>query len=546
LSIPIVQEDRTVASLLLMSKRAGRYSNDDLDLLLSLPVKKAVEMALYYKERRDNQFRNELLKAMTRCSTTAELASLLAQRLAEHYEWDHVIVAMVCKDEKAFRILAEASSGTARLNPEQFKQPITAGILGLVYQTRTSMNIPDIHEHELREIFVSSWPGTQSELCLPIVWDDEVQWIFNVEDEHRDAFSKDQQQDVTAVLEDVELVASRISRQYLLESTFESTSDAVVVTDTLQNIVDANPAAWRLLGYDSASELAGPFERIFQDAATAQRIFRATGPMPAEVDLVTKDKGTVPVLISGSCLPKDLFRKIFVCKDLTTARRLEKLESLRALFQDVALQSHTPLALVNTWIRRRAKEDPDDDLYAKILPQLRKIEITYDRLALSMDGGTVFQASEPQPLDLGVELKRAKEELPRTEQRAIHYQDVGTLPYVQADPIQISFVFSTILVYLSRLCGGEENGVNASIIQTGQTGENILIRFSANAELPREASKKGRALERARFDLALGEPAIRALVQQNHAEYKMESTAAGTTIDLDFSVGKAVTACQKS
>src|SRR5262249_54615377 len=152
-----------------------------------------------------------------------------------------------------------------------------------------------------------------------------------------------------------------------------------------------------LLGYDSASELAGPFERVFQEAVTAQRIFATNGPTPIEVDLVRKDKSTVPVLISGTCLPKDLFRKVFVCKALTVARRLEKLESLGTLFQDVALQSHTPLALVDTWVRHRARENPDDDLYAKILPQLRKIEITYDRLALSMDGGTLFQTTDPQP-----------------------------------------------------------------------------------------------------------------------------------------------------
>ena len=218
------------------------------------------------------------------------------------------------------------------------------------------------------------------------------------------------------------------------------------------------------------------------------------------------------------------------------------MESLRTLFQDVALQSHTPLALVDTWVRHRARENPDDDLYAKILPQLRKIEITYDRLALSMDGGTVFQTTEPQPLDLGVELKRAIEQLPQTEQRVIRYDDVGQLPYIQADPVQISFMFSAILVYLSRLCGGEENGVKAGIIQTE---ENLLVRFSADAELPPDASEEARGLQRARFDLALGEPAIRAVAQKNHAAYRIESAGVGTVIELDFYVSRAEKVCQR-
>jgi PAS domain S-box-containing protein len=530
LRIPIRREDRTVASLVLMSKQVGHYSQTDLELLSSLPVEQAVQMAFYYKERREDQFCNDLLKAMTRCKTAEELAKLLAQRLAEHYEWDHVIVAMACKDENVFRILAETSQGAERFSHQQ---PFTAGILGHVYRTGKGVNIPYIPDHELRNEFVSAWPGIQSELCLPIVWDDEVQWILNVEDQHRDAFSKDQEHDVTAILSDVELILSQILRQYLLESTFESTSDAVLITDTQQNILNANPATARLLAYESAAELAGPFERIFENAATAQRIFASTDGAPAEVDLVRKDKSAVPVLISGTCLPADLFRKTFICKDLTAARRLEQLEALRSLFQEVALQSHTPLALVETWIRRRAKESPDDDLYGRILPQLRKIEITYDRLAHSMDGGTVFQAAEPQALDVGVELKRAKEELPESEQRVIHYEDPGELPYVQADPVQISFVLSTILLYLTRLCGGEENGMNVGIVQTGQT---LRVRFSASAALPLDVSEDARALLRARFDFALGEPAIRALAEKNHAVYKKESTAAETVIDLSFPV----------
>ena len=276
-----------------------------------------------------------------------------------------------------------------------------------------------------------------------------------------------------------------------------------------------------------------PFERIFQDSATTNRIFASTNSAAVEVDLVRRDKSTLPVLMSGSCLPEDLFRKIFIGKDLTAARRLEKLESLRSLFQEVALQTHTPLALVETWIRRRAKEDARDDLYTKILAQLRRIEITYDRLALLTDGGSVLQACEPQPLDLGVEFKRTREELPESEQRVIHYDDPGELPYVQADPGQISFMFSTILSYLTRLSGGEANGVNVSIVHTGET---LDVRFSAHTPLPPDAAENARPLCRARFDLALGEPTIRAFADKNHAVYKMESNAAGTNIDLGFPV----------
>jgi len=352
-----------------------------------------------------------------------------------------------------------------------------------------------------------------------------------VEDDRTDAFSKDEEQDVAAILSEVELILARMTRQYLLESALESTSDAVIVTDTLGAILSANPAAVKLLGYGNLEGMRGPFERIFKENQVGLRMVAMSDSAPVETDLLKKDGSTVPVLISGSDLPEDLFRKVFVAKDLTAARRLERLEVLRKLFQEVALQTHTPLALVETWIRRAAETRADTDLFPKVLAQLRKLEITYDRLALSVDCGPVIEATRLQPLDLGVEVKRAKEELPELEQQIIHYDDPGELPYVDADSNQISFVLSTILSYLTRLCGGEENCVTVSI----DRGERAIgVVFSSSAPPPSQTGERDPVLDRTRFEMAFGEPTIRKFVENNHATYERKADAGGTVIRLEF------------
>src|SRR5262249_37388203 len=179
-------------------------------------------------------------------------------------------------------------------------------------------------------------------------------------------------------------------------------------------------------------------------------------------------------------------------------------------------QTHTPLAMVETWVRRAAASGANTDLYTKILAQLKKLEITYDRLALSVDCGAVIEATRMQPLDLGVELKRAREELPETEQRIIRYEDPGELPYIPADQGQIAFMFSTILSYLVRLCGGEENCVAVSVSQLEKT---IEIAFSSSA-VPEDRGGQDRELCRTRFELALGEPTVRRFAENNHATYE--------------------------
>jgi PAS domain S-box-containing protein len=455
------------------------------------------------------------------------------EQLAAHYEWDHVTISTVCRTENVFRILAETATGEeSMLGAGKYAQPLTAGVMGYVFRTGKPVNIPNLAEHELCTTFVRAWPDTQSELCVPIVWDGEVQWILDVEDDRTDAFSKDEEQDVMAILSEVELILARISRQYLLESALTSTSDAVIVTDTQGTMLDANPAAAKLLGYASAAELRGPLERIFKENQAALKLLATADSAATEVDLLKKDGGRVAVLISGSNLAEDLFRKIFVAKDLTVARRLERLEVLRKLFQEVALQTHTPLAMVETWVRRAAESGKDTDLYTKILAQLKKLEITYDRLALSVDCGAVIEATRLQPLDVGVELKRAKEELPELEQRIIRYDDPGELPYIPADSGQIGFMFSTILSYLVRLCGGEENCVKVSVLPTGKA---VDVVFKSSA-LPQEDGGRDPELCRARFELALGEPTIRRFAENNHATYERTMDAAGMTIRLGFTI----------
>ena len=171
-------------------------------------------------------------------------------------------------------------------------------------------------------------------------------------------------------------------------------------------------------------------------------------------------------------------------------------------------------------------------IYTKILAQLKKLEITYDRLALSVDCGAVIEATRLQPLDVGVELKRAKEELPELEQRIIRYDDPGELPYIPADSGQIGFMFSTILSYLVRLCGGEENCVKVSVLPTGKA---VDVVFKSSA-LPQEDGGRDPELCRARFELALGEPTIRRFAENNHATYERTMDAAGMTIRLGFTI----------
>jgi PAS domain S-box-containing protein len=409
--------------------------------------------------------------------------------------------------------------------------------LGHVYKSRKPVNIPDVSSDELSKTFVAGWPHIHSELCLPIVWDDKVQWLLNAEDQRVHAFSKDEEQEIGVILEEAALLLQRLSRQYLLESAFQSSSDAVLITDSQKTILEANPAAAKLLGYTSSKRLHGAFTRLFKDAQVARSLLRAERTRGMEVDLVRADGTSVPVLISGVELSGDISRKVFVAKNLTSRRRLEQLEELKKLFQEVALQTHTPLALAHCWLERLIRFPTDHntvEFLTKILAQLKKLEITYDRLALlTADFSGPLPTSRKQSLDIAVEIKRIIEEFPISESERIDFADPGELPYVNCDPVQISFIFGSILSYLIRFSPSKKS----IDIRFACLEKTISVIISGLLPPKLGGSEAERDVARARFEMALGEPVIQAFARNNSAQYeKRENDGEDAEFKIDFAL----------
>ncbi|MES1260503.1 MAG: PAS domain-containing protein [Acidobacteriota bacterium] len=536
--IPIWQQDRLIAAINVLSKREGAYSPEVLDRLQSLPVEHAVQMAISYSDQREAAFRYDLFRQMARCAGAPELAQALADRLTDHYRWHHVSLFRVCEAVSLFRMVAEKTRGCEApgFGGNQ-QQALTDGVLGHVYKTKQAVNIPDVRQGELAPVFVPGLPGARSELCIPVVWDNEVHWLLNVEDRRVDAFSKDEEDALGLIVGEAQLMLAGISREYLLESALQASSDAVLMTDTKGTIVSANPAAAKLLGFEKQSDVLGQFERIFRDRKEADVIFESAGGPGREIEVRSTNQTTVPVLISGSELPDDLSLKLFTAKDLRPVKRMQQLESLKKLFEEVAMQSHTPLALAETWVQRLKADrgrDPGLEWTNKLLGQLRKLEISYDRMALCLDSEKILRATEKQPLDLAMELKRIAEEFPDSEAQRLRLQSAGDLPYIKGDPAQIAFIFSSIISFLMRYLGPEDF---VDIRVTSVQGA-VNVRFSAPVPPHPGAAETARIISRAKFDLALGEPAIQTFAGNNSATYVNCANEIETVIELSFAVGR--------
>ncbi len=489
-------------------------------------------MARFYQRLQREQRLYDLHRGMVKCSSYIEVAELLARSLANEHRWQHVSVFKASESDRMFKLLAEVSADGDRSAPVQ-EQPLSQGVLGYVYATRKAVNIEDVSsDPSFVQVFRVGWLDVRSEMCVPIQWDGRVQWLVNVEDTRIAAFSDDECSDLSAFLDEAGETLSRLSRQYLLESALATSSDAVFVTDNQAEIVMVNPAAVLLLESPAPQDLYGPFENIFKDPEVGRRIFEVKGVAAHEIELRRRDGNGVPVLISGSALPDDFSRKVFVAKDLTLVRRMRQLETLRRLFQEVAIQTHTPLALIDTWLRELkclATDSHSREYCARALRQLKKVEISYDRLALSVDSENLITQVDPQLVDVGVELQRVMTEFPESETARISIDDFGELPYVSFDPFHLEFIFASVVAYLMRFV---QFGSTVRIGCDRSTGA-ITLTFRALIPADTEVIARDRSLARARFDFALGEPIIETLMTRNNGLYR-RTTGEHTSIRLEF------------
>jgi PAS domain S-box-containing protein len=314
LRIPVTRENQLVAAISIVSKKAHQYSDQDLYQLHRLPLEAAVHMALYYRDLRTFEFRYELIKGISGCSTPKEIAGLLVRELSAHFGWEHVALFQVDTAPDVFRLMEQESRGEIAL-PAEYKQSLKEGVLGRAYQTKTDQNIDDVKEESL---YISKLgPEMKSELCLPILCDNEVRWVLNVEDRMGSAFSEEEVATVRTVLDEAALVLKRVCWQHLLQSAVAEAGDAVILTDNHGEVVYANAATAELLRYQSCEEISGPFGALFADKETANGLLKASKTVSQKVNLLCKDGTRAQVTLSAGSLPEDVSGKVFIAKDLT-------------------------------------------------------------------------------------------------------------------------------------------------------------------------------------------------------------------------------------
>ncbi|MGD8208057.1 MAG: PAS domain S-box protein, partial [Thiohalocapsa sp.] len=520
LNLPIVRGDRVVATLGFYRKRERvPFTAQDETRLSNLALSAAVHMALHYEEVNKLDFILKLLRKMASVSDSpAQIADALVHAISEYHLWENIAVLQPDEYGGHFRILAQVSDKPEDRLPEDWRQPIDRGVVGKVYQTGEPLNVMDVTSSEFAEIYLEGNPRTASELCLPILVHGRVYWLLNIEDSKRSAFAAEELLALHNVVNEVQLVLERATQHQINSELLARTRDAVIQTDFGGKIRQVNPATERLLGYAQREMVDRSLAAFFNNPDQARRILESDYVPSDEVKLIHQDGAEVSVLFSGTSLPPEMGIKVFMASDLSTRKRTETLEILRHMYNEIASQIKTPLSLAFTWLERlQQSRDPrsESELVAKVLRQLNRVDLSYDRLLLYEREGQLIPTVK-NLFYLPELIQSITKRLPIPEAEKLTIRTDEGLPAVRGDLYQLAFCFESILSYLLRFVP-EESKIELSITGDQERIDVVMRGFAPEVTGGEVADYADtRWAIRAITELALGEQIVRRFVEDNH------------------------------
>ncbi len=230
--IPLKIEDRVLGVLDVQSNQLHAFHPNDLLILHALAdnIARAVEGARLYGSlrRRADQLTlvSEVSKSVTSTLELSELMNDAATLIHEKFKYPHVSLYTVHPNRRL--IVYEAGSGKRSKKSEGFTIPLDDmdGIMPWVARNGRTVLANDVSKHD--RYMPSPLPpkNTQSELCVPLIFNDDVLGLLDIQSDKLNAFTEDDQMMFEAVA-DTMAAAIRNADLYRSEQWRRQVSDSL-------------------------------------------------------------------------------------------------------------------------------------------------------------------------------------------------------------------------------------------------------------------------------------------------------------------------------
>ena len=565
---------RLIATVSVMRKENRPFNDREFDRFSRLPVIEAVNAALSFEDQRNLKFGFDFVHSITTVTDDHDIAKVaddsqaiaqqLVAKLAAQYEWDHVSLFRLNKEQTHLELICQAGS-TVHPFPEKYSQHVSIGMLGKAVREKGPVNVGNVTLPEHAAQYHTVIENMLSELVIPVPGTD-FRWFLNVESRFRDAFADDEQQSVTTQLRVAGFILERMAALEQQSAIVSSVADAVIQTNGLDVIVEANWAAEKLLGItekelrlhslthflvpnsDSwTAEDEAAITNVWETSPTAvakaelgaevlRRVLES--PVPLPVKLQRKDGVAIPVLLSAADLKTRVGGRVFVASDLRRQQQLQRLEAVTNVYHQLASELRIPLSLAVADLRDAAELVTGEprELIDRSVRQIRKSDVPLERLM------RLAVRDEHAPLastvfDLHGAIAGVVDEMPVSERTRIDVMSRPDKVLVRAPRHELLFCVRSLLAYLVRrraevetvrvvMTRREDRGLVWLTLPETQNGQIIANPAGSGAVGDQHTDQE--------LDLELAEPVVKQLMERMGGSF-VAANATRRRFRLEFS-----------
>ncbi|SHG76693.1 PAS domain S-box protein [Massilia sp. CF038] len=389
LSLPITRGNRIIGFVALDSRVDGRYDETTLALLMALPIAEAVVAALNREQRKRHQSALKLIRQVSKHSDDVlKVADTLVRRLQSNYGWDHVSVFQA--EGQQLRLICQASHPAMPRLPEPCvlnwlddtvlaEQPSRGGVMSLAARSGKPVIVENTRSGG---VFPSTkQSATQGSEVAIAISANGLQWVLNAESRLSNAFATEEIDLLKILVSEAGGVLARSAMIGMQNAVLNAISDAVFETDLDGEIRSTNPAASRLLGVVQ-EELVGRTVFEFINDKQEREVWRYKLRASATELVLRRDDGRqLSVSIEVTPMPQQLGGLVYVVTDLTTQKEVQRLNELKVVFRQAAMEGRVPLALAATWLQLSVQENPETrEAIEKVTRQLARADLPLERL----------------------------------------------------------------------------------------------------------------------------------------------------------------------
>jgi GAF domain-containing protein len=253
LTIPLLREDELLGVIDVQSPELSAFTDQDVELLTTIADQLAIalENARLFTAQRDQaqqlQAINQLSRAIATMHEPDELMRVSCDLIKETFGHAIVSVLLAHPDNDKLMLRAQTSRG-------ELDEPIGLtftiggpGLISLAAVTRRPILSNDVTQDQ-RYLFRPSAEGIQSELAVPLLRNDQLLGVLDIQSPHLDAFSEQDVDALTTVadqlaiaLENAELLVQERKRRTelaLILEVSQAASSSLVLDDVIQRVAE--------------------------------------------------------------------------------------------------------------------------------------------------------------------------------------------------------------------------------------------------------------------------------------------------------------------